>query len=113
MGSAYRGLTAYRLAASLADDVHRAVKGWSSLDQWTLGAQLRRAADSVGANIAEAAGREHPPDRRRFLVIARSSLLETEHWLQRAHARGLLASAHADDVTTIARALSGLIRRER
>ena len=73
--------------------------------------QLLRAADSIGANIAEAAGREHPADKRRFLVIARASLFETEHWLARAHARGLVSSESDKRLTEIAKTLKGLIDR--
>jgi four helix bundle protein len=50
---------------------------------------LVRAADSIGANIAEANGRAKGPDQSRLLVIARGSIYETQHWLERARSRGL------------------------
>jgi four helix bundle protein len=34
---------------------------WSSFDRWTVGQQMVRSADSIGANIAEAAGRRTDP----------------------------------------------------
>lgn len=44
-------------------------------------AQLRRAVQSICANIREAYGRKAGPDRQRFLRIARGSAEETdEHW---------------------------------
>ena len=95
----------------LADEIHAQVRTWPSLDQRTVGTQLIRAVDSIGANIAEAAGRFSTRDRRRFLVIARGSLFETQHWLARAHARRLLPNDYSDRVDDIARPLSGLIRR--
>ena len=73
--------------------------------------QLLRSADSVAANIAEAVGRWHPNDRRRLLIVARGSLYETEHWLVRAEARGLLGPGAARPIDEIARTLNGLIRR--
>jgi four helix bundle protein len=105
----FEKLVAYRLAAELGDNVYRAVVAWRSFDRWTTGTQLVRAADSVAANIAEAAGRSSPADRRRLFVIARGSLYETEHWLARARVRGLAVPALPTD--ELARTLNGLIRR--
>lgn len=70
-----------------------------------------RAADSVGANIAEAAGRWHRADQRRFLLIARGSLYETEHWMARAEKRGLLEQGATERLSEVARALNGLIKK--
>jgi four helix bundle protein len=111
VGSDFRRLVAYRLAVDLSDELHRAVAGWPSFDRWSLGLQLIRALDSVGANIAEASGRWHPADRRRLLVIARGSLYEAEHWLLRAETRSLLPTGSTERLEEIAKALSGLIRR--
>jgi S23 ribosomal protein. len=51
---------------------------------------LLRAADWIGANIAEGAGRNSFQNNRRFIRIARGSLYETKHWLRRAFRRSLL-----------------------
>jgi four helix bundle protein len=75
-----------------------------------MGDQLIRAADSVPANIAEATGRWTAADKRRFLLIARGSLHETENWLERASNRGLLSPDLLDRIPEIARTLNGLIR---
>ena len=63
---------------------------WESLPQNTLGKQIIRSADSIGANIAEGVGRGSYQDNRRFIRIARGSLYETQHWLRRAYSRNLL-----------------------
>ena len=110
MRSNFRGLAAYERAAALGDDLHREIATWRAFDRYGLGVQLLRAADSIGANIAEAAGRWTLPDRRRFLVMARGSLYESEHWLARAHARGLLSESHLERLKTIAIPLNGLIK---
>ena len=111
MASPFQRLTAYQASVRLGDELHATVRQWPSLDQWTIGVQLIRAVDSIGANIAESTGRKHAADRKRFLVIARGSYYELEHWLARAHSRGLLASPRTDELGHIGRALSGLIRR--
>jgi len=111
VGSDFNHLVAYRLARALARDVYRAVARWPDFDRSTVGLQVVRSADSVAANIAEASGRWTKADRRRFLLVARGSLLETEHWLSTANERGLLKSDPSERVAEIARALNGLIKQ--
>jgi four helix bundle protein len=108
--SAFRDLVAYRLSAELADGLHQAVRKWPASER-SLGDQLVRAADSIGANIAEASGRWHRTDERRFLRIARGSLYETEHWMHTAERRGLLQPGSTDQLTEIAKTLNGLIAK--
>jgi four helix bundle protein len=108
--SRYKDLDAYKHAASLADAVHACVRRWPYEDQATLGRQILRSADSVGGNVAEAAGRWTKTERRRFLLNARGSLYETEHWLDRAAARNL-PIPDTSNLDQIIHALSGLIRR--
>ncbi len=84
-------LDVYRLAEAIADRVWTIVSGWQRLSQDTLGKQAIRAADSIGANIAEGAGRGSCADNRRFLRIARGSLVELRFWLRRAYTRQLLS----------------------
>ena len=72
---------------------------------------LLRAVDSVCANVAEATGRWHTPDRRRLLYIARGSLAETEHWLRCGERRGLLPGGYSERLSDIRRPLNGLIKK--
>jgi four helix bundle protein len=113
MRSEYRNLVAYQRAGALANELHETVVQWPSVHLWTIGVQLLRAADSIGANIAEAAGRWGYADKTKFLVIARGSLYETEHWLVQAASRGLLDEAKLQLLDEVARALSGLIKANR
>jgi four helix bundle protein len=101
----------YRLAAELCDELYERAVRFPTLDRQSLGIQLIRAADSVGANIAEAGGRWHEKDKRRLLMIARGSLYELEHWLLRAEARGLLERGISEKTDEVGRALNGLIKR--
>jgi four helix bundle protein len=86
----FENLRVYALAEQLADEVWNTVRKWDTFARDTVGKQLVRAADSVGANIAEGSGRGSNRDYRRFLRIARGSLCETQHWLRRAFRRELL-----------------------
>jgi four helix bundle protein len=111
MRSEFRDLFAYRRATEIAHELHRDARNWPSFEKWTIGVQLVRAADSVGANIAEASGRWHRPDERRLLLIARGSLHELEHWITYAEERDLLDRGTVDPLADVARALNGLIKR--
>jgi four helix bundle protein len=78
------------MAEELADRVWEVVGPWEGFAKRTVGQQLVRAADSVGANIAEGYGRAAPVDHQRFIRIARGSLYEVRHFLRRADKRQLL-----------------------
>jgi four helix bundle protein len=87
----FEKLRVYQLSEELADRIWSIVLGWNVLARDTVGKQLVRAADSIGANIAEGTGRGTFIDNRRFVRIARGSLNETQHWLRRAYKRQLLS----------------------
>jgi four helix bundle protein len=80
----------YKLAENLADRIWDVVLKWEYLAKDTVGKQMIRAADSIGAKIAEGTGRGSMEDNRRFIRMARGSLYETQHWLRRAYKRALL-----------------------
>jgi four helix bundle protein len=109
--SQYERLRCYALAVKLADELWQTVTRWPQDARGSFGLQLTRAADSVGANIAEAAWRWYAGDKRRLLYIARGSLYETEHWIKRAKTRGFLDDRHDTTIIEIARTLNGLLKR--
>jgi len=86
----FERLQVYQLAELLADRIWQCVAGWDHFSRSTVGNQFVRAADSVGANIAEGLGRGSTQDTRRFVRIARGSLYEVKHWLKRVESRKLL-----------------------
>lgn len=86
----FENLRIYQLAEALADKIWEIVVEWNSFARDTVGGQLVRAADSIGANIAEGVGRWGIQDQKRFIYIARASLNETKHWLRRCFRRKLL-----------------------
>jgi four helix bundle protein len=86
----FENLEIYQLSEKLADEVWNIVLDWSSLAQDTVGKQMIRSTDSIGANIAEGSGRGSDKDYIRFLRMARGSLNETRHWLRRSYKRKLL-----------------------
>lgn len=92
MGTDLSELESYQMAESLAQVVWGIVERWKPFERQTIGSQLVRAADSVGANIAESHGRFYFGEKLQFLYYARGSLYETRHWLRLAWRRELLLS---------------------
>ncbi|MCI0490102.1 MAG: four helix bundle protein [Blastocatellia bacterium] len=92
----FENLRVYQLAEILADEIWHVVAGWDYFAKDTVGKQVVKAADSIGANIAEGAGRGSYQDNRRFVKMARGSLNETQHWLRRAYSRKLLSQKQVE-----------------
>lgn len=107
--SNFEQLRVYRLAEELADEVWNVACTWDSFAKATLGKQLVRAADSVGANIAEGEGRGSFADNRRFVRTARGSLNETKHFLRRAFKRHLLTPVQVSKLTALTTPLSPML----
>lgn len=97
----FESLRVYQLSEQLADLIWEIVLEWNVFARDTVGKQLVKAVDSVGANIAEGTGRGTYVDNRRFVKIARGSLNETKHWLRRAFKRRLLSAKQINNVKPI------------
>ncbi len=81
----YKQLNAWNKAVALAVQVCKVTKGFPSDERFALSAQIRRAATSVPANIAEGWGRGTTMEYIQFLLIARGSLMEVETHAVIAH----------------------------
>jgi four helix bundle protein len=103
-------LRVLQAAEQVADGLWRQVVRWESFARKVVGEQMARAADSIGANIAEAYGRYHYGEKLQFLYYARGSLYETKYWLNRASQRSLMQSEqvqdYTDQLTNLARQLN-------
>lgn len=97
----FQELQVYQLSEQLADNIWKIVEGWNFFAKDTIGKQIVRSADSIGANIAEGVGRGSFQENRRFIKIARGSLNETQHWLRRAYTRNLLTTEQINAIKTI------------
>jgi four helix bundle protein len=102
----FERLQVYQLAERLADDLWIIIIEWDLFAKDTVGKQLIRAADSIGANIAEGTGKGSFQDNRRFVKIARGSLYETRHWLRRAYNRRLLTEEQVNKLKPVISELS-------
>ncbi|MEZ5345113.1 MAG: four helix bundle protein [Pyrinomonadaceae bacterium] len=97
----FENLDIYKLSEKLSDEIWSIAFNWDHFSRETIGKQMVRSTDSIGANIAEGSGRGTDADYLRFLKISRGSLYETRHWLRRAFKRDLLSEVQVSDLTGI------------
>jgi four helix bundle protein len=97
-----------KLAEAVADSIWKRVGGWDEFARDTVGKQITRSADSIGANIAESFGRFNFGEKLQFLYYSRGSLFETKYWLNRAGTRELMK---ADEVREYSEKLTALARQ--
>ena len=88
-------------AEEICDLIWDIVIEWNYFAKDTIGKQLVKSSDSIGANIVESQGRYHPKDAINFLYIARGSLQETKFWLRRGKRRKLLKDKEYDKVINV------------
>ncbi len=110
----YRDLRVWQEAMTLAEMCYRLTKTFPKEEMYGMISQIRRAAASVPANIAEGYGRESRAEYIRFLQIAQGSLKEVETHLILSERVGLAqgeAVAEAlKQCETVGKMLRGLIR---
>jgi four helix bundle protein len=110
----YTKIDAWKLADNLTVAVYEKTRSFPKEELYGLSSQMRRAAFSVPANIAEGSSRESKRDYLHFLYIARGSLSEAQYFVHLAGRLGYLSPNDADALaaqtgTTFA-CLHGLIR---
>lgn len=90
-------LEVYQLSMALG------VKIWDQVDKWnyfqkdTIGKQLVRSVDSIGANISEGYGRYFFKENKKFCYYSRGSLIETKTWIKKAIDRKLIDDEFYND----------------
>jgi four helix bundle protein len=80
--SSHRDLLVWQQAMELAATIYEVSRSWPKEETYGLTTQVRRAAVSVCANIAEGYGRENRGSYIQFLRIAQGSLKEVETHLE-------------------------------
>ena len=100
----------------MADDltvaIYEQTKSFPKEELYGLTSQIRRAAYSVPANIAEGSSRESKKDYLHFLYIARGSLSEAQYFIHLAQRLGYLSDVNllVEQTKRTFACLHGLIR---
>jgi four helix bundle protein len=86
----FKRLDVFNLAHALTLDLYRLTAEFPAIERFGLVAQIRRAAVSIGANLAEGSARSRK-EFARYIGIALGSANELEYLLQVASDLGFLA----------------------
>ena len=107
----HRDLIAWQASMQLLVEAYRVARQLPEIERYGLAAQLRRAAVSIAANIAEGFGRSARGDYLRHLSISCGSLREIETHLEATTLLGYLPATTTEPATRAARRTAFLIRR--
>ena len=103
----FENLEVWQIGRDLVTKVYTLTASLPQSEAFGLAAQIKRAALSVPANIAEGFGRYHYMDKARFYLNARGSLYELKsHLLIARDLRYLKRSQPVSDVLTLVDNLS-------
>lgn len=111
----HRQLDVGQKAMTLAAEVFQISRALPTVERFGMTQQMRSAAISIAANIAEGKGRTQPRDFARFIGIARGSAYELDTYVLLAqrfsYLRGEEVAAIEKLLEEIRRMLTGLLRR--
>jgi four helix bundle protein len=111
----FRKLKVWQKAHVAALAVYTATESFPATERYGLTSQMRRAASSIAANIAEGCGRSSDADFARFLHHAMGSASELEYFLLLAadlkHLKQALQQRLTVDTQEIKRMLAALIAK--
>ena len=108
--SSYRDLRVWQDAMTLAERSYQLTAGFPRTEMFGLTSQIRRAAASIAANIAEGHGRENTGSFVQFLRIAQGSLKEVETHLILSERVGLADRAAVEPLVERCEALGRQMR---
>ena len=108
-----RGLKIWQKAINLVEACYKLSATLPREERFGLISQIRRAATSVPANIAEGFGRWNAPDFARFLAISSGSLRELETHLIIVQRLGFASAESVNDLLCATEELSKMLYRMR
>ena len=110
MDKGFKSLITWQKAYKLALDTYLVTRSFPREEQYSLVYQIRRAAISISANIAEGYERNHRKEYLQFLMIARSSLGELETYLMFSKDLGYLNSEKFENLELKRQEVGKLLR---
>ena len=109
--SNYRSLEVWKKAMLMVEAVYCLSATWPAEERFGPTSQIRRAAVSIPANIAEGYGRTHRADYLRHLSIAKRSVAEVESLLTLGARLGLAQRKEATVTWKVVQEVGKMLRR--
>jgi four helix bundle protein len=110
----HEDLEVWQKAHALTIQLYRATDSFPRSEMFGLTSQIRRAAGSIGANLAEGCGRWGEAEMARFVQIAMGSASELQNHLRLAHDLGFLAPTDyrstSKDLTSVRQMLTAFLQ---
>lgn len=114
MERAHKKLDVWKMSIDLAKTIYDVTGKYPREERYGIVNQMRRAATSVPANIAEGAARRSKKEFAQFLSIAGGSLSELDTYLELSLVLNYLDIGEKEKIdammTNVSKTLSGLIR---
>ena len=105
----YESLDAWRRAHALSLRLTKLCLTFPAYERFELGSQLRRAARSVPANLAEGKGAFGPGIYLRHVQVALGSVAEIDYFLLCARDEGYISEEVCEELASEAWAIRGLM----
>jgi four helix bundle protein len=96
MYKTFKDMIIWQEAMGVAEEIYRKTDNIPRKEDYGFTSQIRRAALSISANIAEAFGRNHKLEKINFYYFARGSLTETQSHLEYGKRVGYLENGIAE-----------------
>jgi four helix bundle protein len=110
----YEDLIVWQKAYEFTLHIYKLTKNFPREEVFGITSQIRRAASSIPANIAEGNMRQTKKEFKQFLYMARGSMSEVEVWLKLSKDLNYLEpkpySSLREECAEVGRLLNGLIK---
>jgi four helix bundle protein len=114
MERAHKKLDVWKMSIQLAKAIYDLTGRYPREEQYGIISQMRRAATSVPANIAEGAARRSKKEFVQFLSIAGGSLSELDAFMELSFVLGYISVDEKNNIdeiiANVSRTLAGLMR---
>jgi four helix bundle protein len=106
----FEDLVVWQKSHQLTLMVYRATATFPKFELYSLVAQMRRAAISIPANVAEGFKKRGRPDKARLMNIAQGSLEELRYYFMLSRDLGYVKEVEREQIDEVARLLGAYTR---